>query len=103
MPYLDKEAKKKADRERLRVKRGATNGATNGRGDTGGDNYPDGTRALLFPPSKFLSIEEDRKVQENVVNTLKMMSGSRLQQFRGLGNTFTPSIKKDPTLKIPFI
>jgi len=63
--------------------------------------YPDGTKALLFPPSKFLSPEQDQLVQENVVNTMKTMSGSRLQSFRALGNAFTPNIKKDPTLKVP--
>jgi len=66
-----------------------------------GSNTQDVT--LIFPPSKFLSIEEDRKVQENVVNTLKTMSGSRLQQFRGLSNTYIPNIERDPTLKIPFV
>jgi len=45
----------------------------------------------LFPPSKFLSPEQDMIVQENVVNTLKGMSGVRLQQFMGLSNTFTPN------------
>ena len=45
----------------------------------------------LYSPSKFLSYEEDLKVQQNVVNTLKVMSGSRRQQFEGLTNTFIPN------------
>ena len=63
--------------------------------------YPDGTRALIFEPSKFLSPEEDRKVQENVVSTMKGISGSRLRFFRGLGTTFTPNKLKDPSLVTP--
>ena len=97
MPYKDQEAKREADKERLRTKRGATNG-----GDiVGGDKYPDGTKTLLFPPSKFLSPEQDRLVQENVVNTMKAMTGSRLQSFRGLSNAFTPNRVKNPEIPEP--
>ena len=46
---------------------------------------------LIFPPSKFLSPEVDRQVQENVINTMRTMSSARLSEFRGLANTFTPN------------
>lgn len=84
----------------MRAKRGATNRDDIERGDIGdGMLYPDGTRALLYPPSKFLSPEEDKKVQENVLTTMKTISGSRLGQFRGLGYIFVPNTVKDPTLR----
>lgn len=102
MPYKDQEAKREADRERLRTKRGATiKGDIVGGDIVGGDKYPDGTKTLLFPPSKFLSPEQDRLVQENVFNTMKAMSGSRLQSFMGLSKTFTPNQVKNPGLVIP--
>ena len=56
---------------------------------------------LIFPPSKFLSPEQDRRVQENVINALKAMTGSRRQSFRALSNTFIPNAVKDPTLNRP--
>ena len=103
MPLKDKEAKRIADRERLRTKRGATNGDDIPRGDTDGatfEGYPEGY-VPLYPRSKFLSLEEDMRVQENVKEAVLKMSGSRLQAYRGLSNVFTPSIVKNPSLIIP--
>ena len=55
---------------------------------------------LIFPPSKFLSPEQDMIVQENVVNSLKAMSGSRRQAFMGLANSFIPNKIKNPGLEV---
>jgi len=93
-----KEVHKDYMRER---RKGSQKGGFTTKGSQDPMLYLDGTKALLFTPSKFLSQEQDVKVQENVLNTMKLMSGSRLQQFRGLGNVFTPNTQKDTLLKIP--
>jgi len=53
----------------------------------------------LFTPSKFLSEEEDLRVEQRVRDAL--MSGSRLSQFQGLRNSFTPNKKRDLPLPEP--
>jgi len=98
MPFKDKQKAADYAKIAMRKKRGITG---TGQGVTDPMLYPDGTKALLFTPSKFLSQEQDIKVQENVLNTMRMMSGSRFREFRGLGNVFTPNTLKDPSLEIP--
>ena len=50
--------------------------------------------------SKFLSAESDAQVRENVSNTMRGLSGMRLQDLKrwGLSKTFTPNIQKNPNL-----
>lgn len=95
---LEGQAKKDYQKKYMKDKRSNTQGLTNSGSNAEGSNIRDG---LIFPPSKFLSPEQDMIVQENVINALKAMSGSRKQAFRAMSNIFIPNVIRDPTLNRP--
>lgn len=82
MPYKDSEKQKQVNRERMQRVRGNTEKVTQPSGNTG---------VTLWPPSKFLSPEDDMKMQERVIEAIGLMSSSRLASFRELNNVFTPN------------
>jgi len=45
----------------------------------------------LFAPSKFLSEEEDLKVEASVRERISRMSGAEMSALAGLANGFTPN------------
>lgn len=88
MPYKDKEEAKQASKERMSVMRGR-----NKEGVTKEENVTPGVTpgVTLWPPSKFISPEEDMKMEDRVIEAMLLMSGSRLGAFRMLSNVFTPN------------
>ena len=103
MPYRDRERQKESNREAQRKRRqGMTGGMTNNRNVIPDSVIPKKPNGVMgWPPSKFLSPEEDARVQENVkatVGRMKTESPARYASFRNLAGTFTPSIQKEPAL-----